>query len=192
VAFADLDNDGWQDLFIDNGNLYPEADRFRMGLEYRQRPLVFMNNRNKTFRESGLKFGLSQKWKSRGLAVGDYDNDGKLDVLINNLDDGPVLLHNEMKDAGHWLLIRCIGTKSNRSAIGARLTLHAGASQMTREIIAGSSYLSSNDLRVHFGLGQCTRADWLQIKWPSGLVERIDNIKADQVLSIEEGKSRKQ
>ncbi|MGH9771945.1 MAG: ASPIC/UnbV domain-containing protein, partial [Candidatus Acidiferrales bacterium] len=90
---------------------------------------------------------------------------------------------------GHWLLIRCVGTRSNRSAIGARVTLHAGALEMTREIIAGSSYLSNNDVRVHFGLGKYGYAEWLRIRWPSGLVERINNIKADQIVSIEEGKA---
>ncbi|MGH7239235.1 MAG: FG-GAP repeat domain-containing protein, partial [Candidatus Saccharimonadales bacterium] len=101
VAFADFDNDGWQDMFVDCGGLYPQADQFNLGRGYLQRPLVFMNNRNNTFRDTGSRFGLSQKWKSRGLAIGDYDNDGKLDVLINNIDDAPVLLHNEMADTGH-------------------------------------------------------------------------------------------
>lgn len=188
TAFADLDNDGWEDLFVVNGHLYPEADKFDLGLVYRQRPLVFLNNRDKTFREVGLKMGLPQQWKSRGLAVGDYDNDGRLDLLINNLDDGPILLHNEMPQQ-HWLLVRCIGTKSNRSAVGARLTLRTGSTQQIREIKAGLSYLSSNDLRVHFGLGAQDKADSLEIRWPSGLVERVENIHADQILTLEEGKS---
>jgi hypothetical protein len=161
-----------------------------MGLEYKQRALVFLNQRDKTFRESGAELGLTQRWKSRGLAVGDYDNDGRLDILINNLDDGPVLLHNEMPRSGHWLLVHCVGTKSNRSAVGARLTLRAGDLREMREIKAGVSYLSSNDLRVHFGLGPHDKADSLEIKWPSGLVEIVKSIRADQVITIEEGKSK--
>jgi hypothetical protein len=188
TSFADLDNDGWEDLFVVNGHLYPEADKFDLGLVYKQRPLVFLNNHNSTFREVGLAMGLSERWKSRGLAVGDYDNDGRLDLLINNLDDGPVLLHNEMPPQ-HWLLIRCVGTKSNRSAVGARLTLKAGDLRQIREIKAGMSYLSSNDLRVHFGLGAHDKVDSLEVRWPSGLVERIRNIQADQILTLEEGKS---
>ncbi len=187
--FGDLNNDGWEDIFVVNGHLYPEADRFELGLQYKQRALAFLNNHNKTFREVGLELGLSGRWKSRGLAIGDYDNDGKLDILINNLDDAPVLLHNEMPGNGHWLMVRCVGTKSNRSAVGARLILHAGKLQMIREIKAGNSYLSSNDLRVHFGMGDQTKADWIEVRWPSGLVERVENVKADQILTLEEGKS---
>jgi hypothetical protein len=188
TAFADFDNDGWEDLFVVNGHLYPEADRFNLGLVYRQRPLVFINNHNKTFREAAVELGLSKPWKSRGLAVGDYDNDGRLDILINNLDDGPILLHNELPQQ-HWLLVNCVGTKSNRSAVGARLTLQTGNLKQIREIKAGSSYLSSNDLRVHFGLGTSDKADSLEIRWPSGLVERIEHVQADRVLTLEEGKS---
>jgi hypothetical protein len=128
-------------------------------------------------------------WKSRGLAVGDYDNDGRLDLLINNLDDEPVLSHND-SPRQHWLMVRCVGTKSNRSAIGARLTLHAGDLQQIHEIKAGLSYLSSNDLRVHFGLGTHEKADWLEVRWPSGLTERIEGVAADQILTLEEGKSK--
>lgn len=189
TSFADLDNDGWEDLFVVNGHLYPEADKFNLGLVYKQRPLVFLNNRNKTFREVGVASGLTQAWKSRGLSVGDYDNDGRLDLLINNLDDGPVLLHNEMP-LQHWLMVQCTGAKSNRSAVGARLTLQAGSLRQIREIKAGLGYLSGNDLRVHFGLGSLDKADWLEIRWPSGLTERIENIRADQILKVEEGKSR--
>jgi enediyne biosynthesis protein E4 len=123
--------------------------------------------------------------------VGDYDNDGRLDILINNLDDGPVLLHNEIPQAGHWLLVRCVGTRSNRSAVGARLTLRAGDLREMREIKAGVSYLSSDDLRVHFGMGPHDKADSLEIKWLSGLVEVVKSIRADQVLTLEEGRANK-
>lgn len=188
VSAADLDNDGWEDLFLVNGHLYPEADKFKMGLEYKQRPLVFLNSRDKKFREAGIELGLSQRWKGRGLAMGDYDNDGKVDVVINNLDDGPTLLHNELPNPGQWLMVDCAGGPSNRDAVGARLTLRAGDLTLTREIKAGMSYLSSNALRVHFGLGAHKTVDSLEIRWPSGRVDRIENISAGQVLRIEESK----
>ena len=187
TSFADLDNDGWEDIFVVNGHLYPEADKFNMGLQYKQTPLVFLNNRDKTFRETSAQLALTQHWKSRGMAVGDFDNDGRLDILINNLDDGPVLLHNQMENTGHWLLVKCIGTKSNRSAIGARLSLRAGDLSETREIKAGVSYLSGNDLRVHLGLGPHAKADLLEIKWPSGFVQRFENVRGDQIVVIAEG-----
>ena len=122
------------------------------------------------------------------LGVGDYDNDGRLDLLINNLDDGPVLLHNEMPQQ-HWLLVRCIGNKSNRSAVGARLTLRAGNLRQIREIKAGLSYLSSNDLRVHFGLGTMKRRIRSRSAGQADLLSACENIRADQILKLEEGKS---
>ncbi|MBC7924212.1 MAG: CRTAC1 family protein [Bryobacteraceae bacterium] len=186
TSYADIDNDGWEDLLVVNGHLYPEADKFKMGLEYKQRPLVFVNRHDRTFREAGLELSLVERWKSRGLAVGDYDNDGRLDILINNLDDAPILLHNEMPRAGQWLVVRCVGKQSNRSAVGARLTLKAGDLTLTREIKAGLSYLSSNDLRVHFGLGKHKKADSVEIRWPSGRVDRVQDVSANQILTVEE------
>lgn len=186
TAFADLNNDGWEDIFVVNGNLYPESDKFDMGLQYKQQPLVFLNKHEKTFHEAGVELGLIERWKSRGLAVGDYDNDGRLDLLINNLDDGPVLLHNELPAAGHWLAAHCIGNSANRSAVGARLTLHAGNLRETREIKAGASYLSSNDLTVHFGLDSQDKAESLEIRWPDGNVEVIQNLPADRVVTLKE------
>jgi hypothetical protein len=184
MSFADLDNDGWEDLFVANGHLYPEADRFAMGLQYRQRPLVFLNQGGKTFTEAGDRLGLTRAWKSRGLAAGDYDNDGDLDILINNLDDAPVLLRNDLPGGNHWLLVRCAG-----QAVGARLTVEAGGQRQTREIKAGLSYLGGNDLRVHFGLGPRRLVESLEIRWPDGSVERLTNVRADQVLVLEKGKT---
>ncbi len=179
TSFADLDNDGWEDVAVVNGHLYPEADKFNLGLVYKQRPLIFLNRHDKTFGEAGLELGLSQQWKSRGMAIGDYDNDGRLDILINNLDDGPVLLHNEMPRQ-NWLMVRCVGSKSNRSAVGARVSVRAGALHEMREVKAGASYLSSNDLRLHFGLGSQQKADSITVRWPSGLVEQLENVRGGQ------------
>ena len=189
TAFVDLDNDGWEDLFVVNGHLYPEADRFAMGLKYKQPPLVFMNQLGRRFVEAAARFGLRQPDTSRGAAFGDYDGDGDLDVLINNLDGPPTLLRNDGGNRNHWLRIRCVGNRSNRSAVGTRLTLRAGGLQQTREVKAGASYLSHNDLTVHFGLGTNDHADWLDIRWPSGRTERIENLKANQMLTVEEGRA---
>jgi hypothetical protein len=188
TAFADLDNDGWEDLFVVNGHLYPEADRFAMGLKYKQQRLVFMNQAGTRFVESTARFGLTQADNSRGAAFGDYDNDGDLDVLVNNLDGPPTLLRNDGGSRNHWLRVRCVGSRSNRSAVGTRLTLRAGGRQQTREVKAGASYISHNDLALHFGLGTSDRIDWLEIRWPSGRTDRLENLKVNQVLTVEEGR----
>jgi hypothetical protein len=188
TAFADLDNDGWEDLFVVNGHLYPEADRFAMGLKYKQQRLVFMNQAGTRFVETAARFGLTQADNSRGAAFGDYDNDGDLDVLVNNLDGPPTLLRNDRGSRNHWLRVRCVGSRSNRSAVGTRLTLRAGGRQQMREVKAGTSYISHNDLAVHFGLGNIDHIEWLEVRWPSGRTERVENLKVDQVLTVEEGR----
>jgi enediyne biosynthesis protein E4 len=188
TAFADLDNDGWEDLFVVNGHLYPEADRFAMGLKYKQQRLVFMNQAGSRFVETAARFGLRQADNSRGAAFGDYDSDGDLDVLVNNLDGPPTLLRNDGGSRNHWLRVRCVGSRSNRSAVGTRLTLRAGGRQQTREVKAGASYISHNDLALHFGLGTNDHIDWLEIRWPSGSTDRLENLKVNQVLTVEEGR----
>jgi hypothetical protein len=191
--FADLDNDGWEDIFVANGHLYPEADRFDMGLKYKQRKLVFMNQTAKTFRLANDEWGaaVNRPDSSRGAAYGDFDNDGDLDVLINNQDGPPTLLRNDGGNQNHWLLVRCAGRESNRSAIGTRLLLRSAKLQQMREIKAGSSYGSHCDSRAHFGLGSVDRIDELEIRWPSGKVEKRENVKADQILVIEEPEGRR-
>jgi hypothetical protein len=188
TAFADLDNDGWEDLFVVNGHLYPEADRFAMGLKYKQQRLVFMNQAGTRFVETAARFGLTQADNSRGAAFGDYDNDGDLDVLVNNLDGPPALLRNDGGSRNHWLRVRCVGSRSNRSAVGTRLTLRAAGRQQTREVKAGASYISHNDLTLHFGLGASDHIDSLEIRWPSGRTDRLENVKVNQVLTVEEGR----
>jgi len=187
-VFADLDNDGWEDIFVVNGHLYPEADRFDMGLKYRQRKLVFMNLQGKTFKESNADWGpaVNQPDNSRGLVYGDIDNDGDLDLLINNQDGPPVLLRNDGGNRNHWLTVKCVGRTSNRSAIGTRVIVRTAAMQQTREIQAGNSYASTSDLRMHFGLGGVSLVDEIEIRWPSGKIEKQQKVKADQILVVEE------
>ena len=189
VFFADLDNDGWEDIFVVNGHLYAEADRFEMGLKYKQRKLVFMNQPGKAFRLGNDEWGaaVDRPDKSRGLAYGDIDNDGDLDVLINNQDGPPTLLRNDGGNRNHWLMVRCVGRESNRSAVGTRVLLRSGKLQQMREIKAGSGYASQNDTRVHFGLASADQIDELEIRWPSGRIQKRQNLKPDQILTVHEG-----
>jgi enediyne biosynthesis protein E4 len=186
--FADLDNDGWEEIFVVNGHLYPEADRFDMGLKYKQRPLLFLNQGGKTFVEAKGAWGtaLNEPRLSRGAAYGDIDNDGDLDILINNLDGPPTLLRNDGANRQSWLQVRCEGTASNRSAVGTRLTLRAGGNTQIREIKAGHSYGSKSDLRVHFGLGSAAEADELEIRWAAGKVQKLTKLRANQLLKLKE------
>ena len=159
-----------------------------MGLKYRQRPLVFMNLQGKIFKESNADWGsaVNQPLNSRGLAYGDIDNDGDLDLLINNQDGPPLLLRNDGGNRNHWLMVHCIGRTSNRLAIGTRLIARTGTLQQTREIEAGNSYASTSDLRVHFGLGGASLVDELEIRWPSGKKEKRVKLKSDQIVIVEE------
>lgn len=185
VSFGDLDNDTREDLFVVNGHLYPEADEFEMGLKYEQRWLVFMNRDGREFAELGEELGLARRHKSRGLALGDYDNDGDLDVVINNLDGPPALLRNDGGNARSWLLVDVRGV-GDRSAIGARVSVTAGNQTQLREIRSSASYLSANDLRVHFGLGNRERVDSVTVRWPSGRERTVRDIATGRVIVMEE------
>ncbi len=123
----------------------------------------------------------------RGVAFGDLNNEGRLEILINNQNDPPTLLRNEGEQTGHWISIRTVGTKSNRDGIGALVTLLAGGRRQIQEVRSGGSYLSQNDLRVHFGLGSATKIDRIEVRWPSGVVDKIENLSADRFLTVEEG-----
>lgn len=186
ASFGDLDNDAQEDLFVVNGHLYPEADRFEMGLKYEQRWLVFMNAGDRRFEERGEDFGLARRYKSRGLALGDYDNDGDLDAVVNNLDGPPTLLRNDGGNRNRWLRVELRGVVSNRSATGARVLAEAGGRTQLREVRSAASYLSANDLRQHFGFGDLARVDRLTVRWPSGRVQTVEDVETGQTLVLEE------
>lgn len=191
VHFLDYDNDGWKDILIANGHVNPQVNEHAFGITYAERALLFHNLRNGQFEEMGLKAGpaLRQRRVSRGLAVADFNNDGALGVLITNLDGSPTLLHNVSKPPGHWVRLKLIGTKSNRSAYGARVELVAGGLRQVDEVRANSSFLSASDSRLHFGIGTATQIDRVLVRWPSGLVERVEKVGADRETVIREGSS---
>jgi len=187
VAFLDYDNDTRLDLAIANGNVLSNAAHLRAGGRYAQRNLLLRNIGGRFVNmkdQAGPGFALEQV--SRALAAGDIDNDGDVDLLVTNNGDAPNLLVN---DGGrrNALLVRIVGTKSNRSGVGTRLVLTTGSHRQLREVQSGSSYLTQNDLRAHFGLGTASRADRLEIRWPSGVVDTVENVAANQIVTIREG-----
>jgi hypothetical protein len=189
AAFVDLDNDGWLDVIAVSGHVYPQVDTLPSGARYREPKILQMNQKDGTFCDASTQGGaaLREPQVSRGLAVGDLFNDGNMDVVINNLDGAPAVLKNHGVAGRHWVSFELAGTKSNRLAIGARLKLVAAGITQTEEIHSGGSYLSQNDLRVHFGLNQATKIDSLEIRWPSGKVETLKNLEADRFYSALEG-----
>jgi hypothetical protein len=193
VGFVDLDNGGLLDIFVANGHVYPEVDGHGLGTRYAQRKQLFKNVDGKRFQNitDEVGGGLLIETSSRGAAFGDYDNDGKVDVVVVNMNDRPTLLHNETVSGLHWATIRLVGTESNRDGIGARLQVSAGGRKQTGEVRSGGSYLSHNDLRAHFGLGHADRIDRLEIRWPSGLVETVTGVPADRFYVAQEGQGVK-
>ena len=187
VGLVDLDNDGWLDLFIANGHVYPDVGRTGMST-YRQRNQVFRNNGRGRFHHVTEDVGgpLLLERSSRGAAFGDYDNDGDIDVLISVIDEKPLLLRNETSGS-HWVTLALEGAKSNRSAIGAKVTIEAGGRRQIAEVRSGGSYISHNDLRVHFGLGATTTVDRVTIRWPGGSADTVDNLAVDRMYRLREG-----
>jgi enediyne biosynthesis protein E4 len=189
TAFFDMDNDGWLDLLVANGHVYPQVDSADVGAGYRQPLLLHRNNRDGTFDEVSRQAGLAAlPLKSRrGAAFGDIFNTGNIDVVLLNVGAPPSLLLNTNHDGNHRVLFHLLGTKSNRAAIGARITIRSGGVQQFSEVRGGGSYLSQNDLRQHFGLGNSTKVDTVEIRWPSGAVEKLQDLTADAIYTIIEG-----
>lgn len=190
TKFFDYDNDGWLDLFVANGHVYPQVDKANLDAGYRQRKSFHKNNRNGTFSEVAVQLGdpLMEKRVSRGVAFGDLDNDGDVDMIINDLDGAPSLLRNDGGNANNSVLIKTIGDKSNRDGIGARVKVVSGDLTQIDEVRSGASYISHNDLRLHFGVEKRTKIDLIEIRWPSGAVDKLEGVGVNRLLVIKEGK----
>lgn len=189
TAFFDMDNDTWLDLLVANGHVYPQIDTLETGPRFREPLLLHRNNRDGTFDEVSKQAGLQDlALKSRrGAAFGDVFNTGNIDVLLSNVGEAPSLLKNMNADGLHRVLFKLVGTKSNRAAIGARLTIRAAGVKQFSEVRGGASYLSQNDLRLHFGLGAAKKMESVEIRWPNGVVETLQNVAADCIYTIVEG-----
>ena len=188
-GFIDYDNDGWPDLLQANGHVYPELDTHSIGQTFKNPRLVYKNLGGR-FRDVSRELGpgISERFSSRGAAFGDYDNDGDMDALILNMNDLPSLLRNDGGNAQNWIKIKLIGTKSNRTAIGARVRVVTGPHAQIDEVHSGGSVMSQSDLRLHFGLGKALKADVIEVKWPTTQkIERFTQVKANQILTIREG-----
>lgn len=187
VAFVDVDDDGWRDLVIANGHVYPEVEGKQLGDTYLQPTVLYRNLGNGKFEDVTARAGpaFETPRPARGLAVGDLEGDGRQEIVLVNMNSTPSLLKNTAP-RGHYLNLSLIGAKSNRSAIGARAIVTAGGRKRIDEVMSGGSYYSQNSFTLHFGLGACTRADQVEIRWPSGIVQTLGPVRADQTLKIVE------
>ncbi|MGH2397622.1 MAG: CRTAC1 family protein, partial [bacterium] len=187
-GFFDFDNDTWKDLLLVNGHIFPEVDRLKIDIRYRDRAILYRNLGNGTLADISELAGpgMLEPHSSRGAAFGDYDNDGSVEILVNNQNETPSLLKLARKPPGNWVLLKLTGVRANRSAIGARVRLNAGGRTQTDEVRSGGSYLSQNDLRLHFGLGQATVVERVEIDWPGGKRQVETNLPANRVLILKE------
>ena len=187
TGICDLDNDGWPDIFFVTGSTYPEVDKLLPQNPYKSPRILFRNLGNGTFEEIETAGpGISTPHSSRGCAFGDFDNDGDMDVLIFNMNEPPSLLRNDLKGIHHWLKVKLIGTKSNRSGIGARVLVRYGNRTQAQEVLSQSSFFSCSDSRLHFGLGDAATAD-VTVRWLNGATEKYPAVKCDQLITIREG-----
>jgi hypothetical protein len=189
-GFIDYDNDGWTDIVQVNGHVYPEIDKYNFGETFKNPRLVYRNLGNGSFKDvsAAMGPGITARFSSRGAAFGDYDNDGAMDMLILNMNELPSLLHNVDGNKQNWIKLKLIGTKCNRTAIGARARVITGKHVQMAEVQSGASVMSQNDLRLHFGLGASNVVDTIEVKWPTTQkTERFNRVKANQILTIREG-----
>jgi len=190
TGFFDMDNSGWLDLFVACGHVYPQMDHAQGSAPYREPMLLYRNNHDGTFEDVSARAGLAKipPASRRGAAFGDVFNSGNVDIVVLNVGEPPTFLLNTAKNANHRVLFQLAGTRSNRAAIGARVTVKAGGISQLSEVRGGASYLSQNDLRLHFGLGGESKMDSVEIRWPAGNVETLKNLAADFIYTIVEGK----
>ncbi len=193
TAFVDFGNDSWLDLFLANGHVYPEVAQLRTEAAYEQRKVVYLNRGDGRFQDVTEQLGApaTTPRAARGAAFGDIDNDGDVDVVLSNINAPPDLFRTETDPGRHWLLVKLVGTSSNRSAIGARLGCTAGGVTQWQEVRGGGSYISQSDLRAHFGLGEARRVERLWVRWPNGLEEEWRDLAADRILTLREGSGTK-
>ena len=190
TGLVDFDNDGWPDLFYAVGNLFPRVEQFNARYPYRGPRFLFRNMRDGTFANitADCGPGLNSAHSSRGCAFGDFDNDGDMDILVMNMNEPPSLIRADVSTRHHWLKVKLVGTKSNRTAIGARVDVLHGSRSQSQEVQSQSSYYSVNDFRLHFGLGKRAKADEVNIRWPSGRRESLKDLPGNRLVVIEEGR----
>ena len=187
TKFFDMDNDGWLDLFVANGHVYPQADAVSGAASYRQPILLFRNHRDGTFENVSQTFADLPLQSRRGAAFGDINNDGNIDIVVLNVGEPPSLLLNRNENGNHRVLFKLVGVKSNKAAIGARVTVKAGPLVQMDEVRGGASYISQNDLRLHFGLGANEKMNEVTIRWPNGETETLRDVPADFIYTVVEG-----
>jgi hypothetical protein len=192
AMFFDFDNDGWPDLILANGHVYPEVDSQHLGSSYKEPRILYHNNGDGTFSDisASAGAGITTPASSRGMAVGDLWNDGRMSAVVSNMNAPASLLVNQIRTPNHWIAIRTVGTRSNRDGIGARIAVKAGARTLIDEVRSGSSYISNSDMRVHFGLGSVAKVDWIEVRWPSGLIEQFTDLGVDAIHNVKEGSGK--
>lgn len=190
TGFFDFNNDGWKDLLLVNGHVFPEVESLGIDIHYKDRAILYQNLGDGKFRDVSQQAGpaLLEKHSARGAAFGDIDNDGAVEVAINNQNEPPSLLKNAINPPGHWLTLKLIGARCNRSAIGAQVKVFASGHVQLAVVRSGGSYLSQNDLRLHFGLGSAAKPDRIEIAWPGGGKQVLDNAPVDRVVTITEAR----
>jgi hypothetical protein len=189
VEWFDFDNDGWPDALLANGHVYPEVDTYKLGSNYREPKVLYRNNGNGTLTDVSRVGGpaITVATSARGLGVGDLWNDGRMSAVISNMDGLPNLLVNETKYSNHWVAFETVGTKSNRSGIGAKITVKTAKRTMVAEVRSGASYDSNSDMRPHFGLGAESAIEYVEVRWPSGLTEKFKGFAVDKIHTLREG-----